>query len=359
MVERVARSAAFTGGAEVDAFESEFAAYCGTRHAVGLSSGHGGAGARAARARDRPRRRGDRARRTRSSRPPRRSRWSARRRCSSTSTRRTALVTAELVEPAIGPQTRCVIPVHLYGRTVDLDPIVELARGAGIAVIEDACQAHGAWLGSRRAGSIGDCGAFSFYPAKNLGAWGDGGGLVTDDDRDRRPGAAAALARRASALQPPGPGHDGTPRRAPGRDPAGQAPPARRRQRRPPPRGRRADRRAGGRRAWTRRRRSPPTATTSSTSTSWAATRATSCARTSRSRASATRDPLPRARSTARRPTPPPASARARCPSPSGSPSRICSLPMHPSLTRRGDRPRRRRGALVRGGRRGALARAA
>jgi dTDP-4-amino-4,6-dideoxygalactose transaminase len=94
-----------------------------------------------------------------------------------------ALVTAAHVEPAIGPRTRAVIPVHLYGRTVDLDPIVALARRSGIAVIEDACQAHGAWVGpGRRAGSVGDCAAFSFYPAKNLGAWGDAGGLVTNDD---------------------------------------------------------------------------------------------------------------------------------------------------------------------------------
>jgi dTDP-4-amino-4,6-dideoxygalactose transaminase len=93
----------------------------------------------------------------------------------------TGLVTADRIRDALGTRTRGVIPVHLYGRTVDLEPIVELAREHGVAVVEDACQAHGAWAGLRRAGAIGDAGCFSFYPAKNLGAWGDAGAVVTDD----------------------------------------------------------------------------------------------------------------------------------------------------------------------------------
>ncbi|MGA2009945.1 MAG: DegT/DnrJ/EryC1/StrS family aminotransferase [Solirubrobacteraceae bacterium] len=76
-----------------------------------------------------------------------------------------------------------MIPVHLYGRTVDLDPIIAVAREHDLKVVEDACQAHGAMLGTRRAGSLADAGCFSFYPAKNLGAWGDGGAVVTNDDR--------------------------------------------------------------------------------------------------------------------------------------------------------------------------------
>ena len=72
------------------------------------------------------------------------------------------------------------MPVHLYGATVDMDPILEVARAAKIAVIEDACQAHGARYRGRRVGALGDIGCFSFYPAKNLGAWGDGGGVVTN-----------------------------------------------------------------------------------------------------------------------------------------------------------------------------------
>jgi dTDP-3-amino-3,4,6-trideoxy-alpha-D-glucose transaminase len=91
----------------------------------------------------------------------------------------TGLITAELAERALSSKVRCIIPVHLYGATVDMDPILELARSARIAVIEDACQAHGARYRGRRVGSMGHMGCFSFYPAKNLGAWGDGGAVVT------------------------------------------------------------------------------------------------------------------------------------------------------------------------------------
>ena len=74
-----------------------------------------------------------------------------------------------------------MIPVHLFGATVDLDPILELTRATGIHVVEDACQAHGARYRGRRVGSHGALGCFSFYPTKNLGAWGDGGAVVTSD----------------------------------------------------------------------------------------------------------------------------------------------------------------------------------
>jgi dTDP-3-amino-3,4,6-trideoxy-alpha-D-glucose transaminase len=92
----------------------------------------------------------------------------------------TGLITAEIVERALHPRVRCVIPVHLFGATVDMDPLLELARDAEIAVLEDACQAHGARYKVRRVGALGDAGCFSFYPAKNLGAWGDGGAVVTN-----------------------------------------------------------------------------------------------------------------------------------------------------------------------------------
>ncbi len=82
------------------------------------------------------------------------------------------------VEAAITPRTRAIIPVHLYGQPADMDPILEVARRRGLVVIEDACQAHGALYKGRRAGSMGDMGCFSFYPGKNLGAYGEGG-LVT------------------------------------------------------------------------------------------------------------------------------------------------------------------------------------
>lgn len=85
------------------------------------------------------------------------------------------------IERAITPQTRAIVPVHLYGQPADMDPIMDIARGHGLAVIEDACQAHGARYKGQRVGSLGDAAAFSFYPAKNLGAYGDGGMVVTND----------------------------------------------------------------------------------------------------------------------------------------------------------------------------------
>ncbi len=80
---------------------------------------------------------------------------------------------------AITPRTRAVMPVHLFGQPADMDPIDEIARRHKLAVIEDACQAHGADDKGRRVGSIGDIGCFSFYPGKNLGAYGEGGAAVT------------------------------------------------------------------------------------------------------------------------------------------------------------------------------------
>ena len=76
-----------------------------------------------------------------------------------------------------------MIPVHLMGATVDLDPIIALAREHDLRVIEDTAQAHGADHRGRRVGGIGDIGCFSFYPTKNLGGWGDGGAIVTNDEQ--------------------------------------------------------------------------------------------------------------------------------------------------------------------------------
>jgi dTDP-4-amino-4,6-dideoxygalactose transaminase len=97
-----------------------------------------------------------------------------------------------LIEAAITPRTKAIVPVHLHGLMADMDPIMAIARRHGLVVIEDAAQAHGAEYRERRAGSIGDLGCFSFYPGKNLGAYGEGGALVTD-----RPD----LARRVSLLR--------------------------------------------------------------------------------------------------------------------------------------------------------------
>lgn len=87
-----------------------------------------------------------------------------------------------LLEEAITPRTRAIMPVHLYGQPADMDPILTIAEKHGLLVIEDACQAHGAEYKGRRAGSIGHAAGFSFYPSKNLGAYGDGGMIVTSDD---------------------------------------------------------------------------------------------------------------------------------------------------------------------------------
>ena len=95
---------------------------------------------------------------------------------------RTRNLDVSLLEDAITPRTRAVIPVDLYGRPAELEEIREVARRHSLLVVEDSCQAHGAQLNGKRAGSFGDAGTFSFYPAKNLGALGDGGMVVTDDD---------------------------------------------------------------------------------------------------------------------------------------------------------------------------------
>ncbi|MBL4694844.1 DegT/DnrJ/EryC1/StrS family aminotransferase [Candidatus Gracilibacteria bacterium] len=88
----------------------------------------------------------------------------------------------EKIEAAITDKTVGIIPVHLYGQCVDMDRVSEIADKAGLWVIEDACQAHGAAYRGRNAGSMSDAAAFSFYPGKNLGSWGEGGAVVTDND---------------------------------------------------------------------------------------------------------------------------------------------------------------------------------
>ncbi len=86
-----------------------------------------------------------------------------------------------LIEAAITPRTKAILPVHLYGQSADMDPIMEIARRHGLLVIEDAAQAHGAKYKNRAVGSIGDMGCFSFYPGKNLGAYGEGGAVTTNN----------------------------------------------------------------------------------------------------------------------------------------------------------------------------------
>jgi dTDP-4-amino-4,6-dideoxygalactose transaminase len=98
----------------------------------------------------------------------------------------TCLMDVGQIEAKITPRTKAILPVHLYGQTADMDPILEIASRHGLKVIEDACQAHGAEYKGRRAGSLGDAAAFSFYFSKNLGAYGEGGFVTTNDDETAR-----------------------------------------------------------------------------------------------------------------------------------------------------------------------------
>jgi dTDP-4-amino-4,6-dideoxygalactose transaminase len=103
----------------------------------------------------------------------------------------TGLIDPAGIDEAVRPDTRAIIPVHLYGRAASMEPILEAARRHGLAVIEDAAQAHGAEWRGRKAGTWAALGAFSFYPSKNLGAYGDGGAVWTADSA-----TAEALRRR-------------------------------------------------------------------------------------------------------------------------------------------------------------------
>ena len=171
---------AFAGGPMVAEFEEDFAAYCRTRAAVGVGSGtealwlallaqgigHGDevitvpntfmATAEAIS-------------------------YSGARPVFVDVDERTYTLDPQQLERAITPRTKAVIPVHLFGQMADMDPIMEIAQRYRLIVIEDACQAHGAEYKGRRAGSIGHAGCFSFYPGKNLGAWGEAGAVVTND----------------------------------------------------------------------------------------------------------------------------------------------------------------------------------
>lgn len=177
---RVMESGWYLLGQEGEAFETEFAAYCGARHCVGVANGLDalhlilramGIGA------------GDEVI------VPSNTyiaTWLAVSYAGATPVpvepdERTYNLDPQRIEAAITSSTRAILPVHLYGQTADMDAINELASRYGLRVIEDAAQAHGARYKGRRAGSLADAAGFSFYPGKNLGAYGDGGAVVTDD----------------------------------------------------------------------------------------------------------------------------------------------------------------------------------
>jgi dTDP-3-amino-3,4,6-trideoxy-alpha-D-glucose transaminase len=179
-VETVASTGGFVGGEELANFESEFADYCGAGHAVGVSSGTEALALTLRALKIGP---GDEVIVPTNS-------FIATAEAVTLVGATVRLVDVDPVSATIAPETlaghlnartRCVIVVHLYGRTADVDPLLELTRAKGLHLVEDACQAHGALYRGRPVGSLGDAGCFSFYPAKNLGAWGDGGAIVTND----------------------------------------------------------------------------------------------------------------------------------------------------------------------------------
>src|SRR5262245_4699788 len=169
-------------GPQVEAFESEFARYCETGYGVGMNSGTDALflGLRALGIRD-----GDEVITVANTAIPTVSAI-----VSAGGVPRfvdidptTCLMDVAAAERAVSERTRFVVPVHLYGQCVDMDPLLRLADQHGLKVLEDCAQATGARYKDRAAGSMGHAAAFSFYPTKVLGAYGDGGMLVTNDER--------------------------------------------------------------------------------------------------------------------------------------------------------------------------------
>jgi dTDP-4-amino-4,6-dideoxygalactose transaminase len=180
-IQEVLDSCAFAGGPFVEKFEKEFAAYCGVKHAVGVGNGTDALwlallalGVK----------QGDEVITVSST-------FIATAEAISLTGATPVFVDIEdkyytmdpkLLEAAITKRTKAIIPVHLFGQTADMDPILAIAARHGIPVVEDACQAHGATYKGKKAGSMGAAAAFSFYPGKNLGAYGEAGAVTTDRD---------------------------------------------------------------------------------------------------------------------------------------------------------------------------------
>lgn len=179
-IARVLDSGWYILGPEVEAFEAEYAAYCEAEHAIGVANGLDalhlallamGVGP------------GDEVI------VPSNTyiaTWLAVSHCGATPVpvepnERTYNINPDLIEAAITPRTKVILPVHLYGQPADLDPILAIAQKHGLRVLEDAAQAHGARYKGKRIGAHGDVVAWSFYPGKNLGAFGDGGAITTND----------------------------------------------------------------------------------------------------------------------------------------------------------------------------------
>ena len=179
-IQGVLESCQFTLGSEVAAFEEEFAAYCHSKHGIGVNSGTSALHLALLAAGIGP---GDEVITVPFT-------FVATVAAIHYSGAKTVFVDIDprsftmdvaAIEAAITPKTKAILPVHLYGQPADMDPILEIAKRHGLVVIEDAAQAHGAEYKGRRTGSMGDMGCFSFYPGKNLGAYGEGGMVTTDN----------------------------------------------------------------------------------------------------------------------------------------------------------------------------------
>ena len=178
--ERVVDTSGFILGAEVEAFESEFGAYCQAPHCVGVGSGTAALMLALRAAGIGP---GDEvvvpAHTFIASALAVSHAGAAPVFCDVDDA--TGLIDPDAAAAAVGERTAAIVAVHLYGQCCDMDRLGEIARARGLFLLEDAAQAHGATWGGRRAGSLGDAAAFSFYPSKNLGALGDGGAVTTHD----------------------------------------------------------------------------------------------------------------------------------------------------------------------------------
>jgi dTDP-4-amino-4,6-dideoxygalactose transaminase len=186
-LDRVCSNTSFILGEEVSEFEKEFAAYCEVKYCVALNSGTSALHLALLALGVKP---GDEVITT-----PNTFIATAEAICYAGAKPvfvdidpKTANLDPALIDLVITDRTKAILPVHLYGRPADMEPILETARKRSLAVIEDACQAHGARYRGRRVGRIGHAAAFSFYPTKNLSAYGEGGALTTDD-----PGIAALV----------------------------------------------------------------------------------------------------------------------------------------------------------------------
>ncbi len=188
---RVVANTSFILGKEVSDFEAAFAAFCGAKYGVGVSSGTSAIHLALLAAGVGP---GDEVITTpftfiASAEPI----WMVGARpVFADIDPRTYNIDARKVEEAITPRTRAILPVHLYGRPADMRPLLAIGGRYGVPVIEDAAQAHGATVAGKPVGSLGKLACFSFYPGKNLGGYGDGGAVTTDD---------AALATRVRMLR--------------------------------------------------------------------------------------------------------------------------------------------------------------